>query len=170
MEVGSIREKIIIALLMYKFGEENVNSNLPITVAETDVIVFDNPISIKTITNRTLSGVKLIWTVDAEKAQEFSMNYSPSCDMIFIHIDWSNGGGFYLIPKNLQVNLLENIGVEKYIKLPKPGTNPRGVEMSSIALKSLISSTDTLKIPISWVKEKVDFKPYKRWIELWQEE
>jgi hypothetical protein len=32
MEVGSLREKIIIALLIYKFGEENVETEIPITV------------------------------------------------------------------------------------------------------------------------------------------
>jgi len=30
MEVGSLREKIIIALLIYKFGEANVETNIPI--------------------------------------------------------------------------------------------------------------------------------------------
>ena len=34
MEAGSVREKIIIALLIYKFGEENVDTNLPITNPE----------------------------------------------------------------------------------------------------------------------------------------
>lgn len=52
MEVGSLREKIIVALLIYKFGESNVKTD----------------ISIKTITGRGLAGVKLIWTVDAPKA------------------------------------------------------------------------------------------------------
>ena len=30
MEVGSLREKIIVALLIYKFGEANVETNIPI--------------------------------------------------------------------------------------------------------------------------------------------
>ena len=30
MEVGSLRERIIIALLIYKFGEANVETNIPI--------------------------------------------------------------------------------------------------------------------------------------------
>jgi hypothetical protein len=75
MEVGSVREKIIIALLIYKFGIENVNTHIPITEKEVDVKLFNKPISIKTITGKSLSGIKMIWTVDALSAQEFLSNY-----------------------------------------------------------------------------------------------
>jgi len=37
MEVGSVRERIIVALLIYKFGAENVETEIPITEAEVDV-------------------------------------------------------------------------------------------------------------------------------------
>jgi hypothetical protein len=47
MEVGSARERILIALLIYKFGQENVETNIAITEPEVDVRVFGNPISIK---------------------------------------------------------------------------------------------------------------------------
>ena len=50
MEVGSLREKIITALLIYKFGKENVETEIPITESEIDVNLFGVPISIKTIT------------------------------------------------------------------------------------------------------------------------
>jgi len=60
MEVGSLREKIIVALLIYKFGEENVETDIPITEPEVDVKLFGQPVSIKTITGRGFSGVKLI--------------------------------------------------------------------------------------------------------------
>ena len=68
MEVGSLRERIVIALLIYKFGEKNVETEIPITEPEVDVKLFGEPISIKTITGKGFSGVKLIWTVDAQKA------------------------------------------------------------------------------------------------------
>ena len=51
MEVGSIRERIIITLLVSTFRKNNVNVNIPITEPEIDVIVKENPISIKTITS-----------------------------------------------------------------------------------------------------------------------
>ena len=168
MEVGSVREKIIAALLIYKFGEENVETEIPITEAEMDVMLYKNPISIKTITGKNPSGVKLIWTVDTQKAVEFSRKYSPSCDMLFVQIDWSNGGGFYYISKETQIQILNSMGHENYIKLPKPGTNPRGVEISVEAMTQLIDNHNTLRILINWKKELIDFKPFARWVELWQ--
>jgi len=68
MQVGSVRESIIIALLVYKFGESNVKADIPIIEPEVDVELFGQPISIKTITGTGFSGVKLIWTVDPQKA------------------------------------------------------------------------------------------------------
>lgn len=63
MEVGSLRERIIVALLIYKFGEANVETEIAITEPEVDVRLFGQPVSIKTITRKGFSGVKLIWIV-----------------------------------------------------------------------------------------------------------
>lgn len=41
--------------------------------------------------------------------------------------------------------------------------------MSPTALKTLIEHDNCYKIVIDWIKEKVDYHPYKRWIELWGE-
>jgi hypothetical protein len=170
MEVGSVREKIIVALLIYKFGEENVETEFPITESELDVKLFETPISIKTISGKNPSGVKLIWTVDAEKALKFSKNYSPSCDMILAHINWANGGGFYYVSKEIQLATLNSMGRHNYIKLPKQGTNPRGVEMSAEAMNQLINNPNTMRILIDWKKETIDFKPFERWVDLWQQD
>ncbi len=64
MEVGSLRERIIVALLIYRFGRVNVETEIPITESEIDVNLFGKPISIKTITSKRFGGVKLIWTVE----------------------------------------------------------------------------------------------------------
>jgi hypothetical protein len=167
MEVGTIRERIIAALLIYKFGEQNVKTDIPITEAETDVLLYNRPISIKTITGKNFGGVKLIWTVDTQKADEFSKNYKPTCDMILVQINWDYEGGFYYIPVEVQRQILKQIGNMKYIKLPKPGTNPRGVEMEAEAMKLLVTNPKTLKISIDWKKENVNFNAYDRWVELW---
>ena len=50
MEVGSVRERIIVALLIYKFGETNVETEIPITEPEVDAKLFGEPISVKTFT------------------------------------------------------------------------------------------------------------------------
>jgi hypothetical protein len=39
MQIGSAREAIIIALPIYKFGEQNVRTDIPITGPEVHVIV-----------------------------------------------------------------------------------------------------------------------------------
>lgn len=168
MEVGTIRERIITALLIHKFGEQNVSADIPITETEVDVFLFSKPISIKTITGSNFAGIKLIWTVDAQKAITFSENYKPTCDLIVVQINWANDGGLFYIPLEVQLQTLKDVGKERYIKLPKVGTNPRGVEMRGEAMRLLISNSQTLKIPINWTKESSNFNTYKRWIELWE--
>ncbi len=170
MEVGSLRERIIVALLIYKFGEKNVEREIPITAPEVDVKLFGKAISIKTITGKSFSGVKLIWTVDAQKAKEFRENYLPHCDILLIRINWGGIGGFYYIPFVVQKRLFKNMSRERYIKLPKAGTNPRGVEITKEALPSLVNDKDSEGIELCWQKEKIDFNPYKRWIDLWEED
>lgn len=170
MEVGIIREKIIVALFIFKFGEKNVQTEIPITEAEVDVRVFNQPISIKTITGRNYGGVKLIWTVDKVKAKEFLDNYYPTCDLVLVQINWNNGGGFFYFPLEVQEEVFKKIGREKYIKLPVEGTNPRGVEISALGLTSLAEHKNAFKIPIEWKKEIVNFKPFQRWLELWQKD
>jgi len=170
MEVGSLREKIIIALLIYKFGEANVETEIPITEPEVDVKLFGEPISIKTITGKSLSGVKLIWTVDAQKAREFRESYYPHCDILLVQINWGSTGGFYYIPLEAQRKLFDRIGRNRYIKLPKPGTNPRGVEITKDALTTLVNDDLSRSIEIRWQKTKIDFNHYKRWVDHWRED
>ncbi|HCJ66033.1 MAG TPA: type II restriction endonuclease subunit R [Elusimicrobia bacterium] len=170
MQVGSVRESVIVALLIYKFGEANVETEIPITEPEVDAKLFGEPVSVKTITGKSFGGVKLIWTVDAQKAKEFRENYYPHCDILLVQINWNSTGGFYYIPLEVQKKLFDKIGRKKYISLPKPGTNPRGVEITKEALSSLVKDSETKSITINWQKTKIDFNPYKRWIDLWQEE
>lgn len=170
MEVGSVRERIIVSLLIYKFGETNVETEIPITEAEIDALLFGKPISIKTITGKNFGGVKLIWTVDTQKAIEFSENYQPKCDILLIQINWNDGGAFFYIPLETQKRIFDKIGQQKYIKLPKPGTNPRGVEITKEALVLLVRDRETKSIVIDWQKTKVEFNPYKRWVDLWKED
>ena len=169
MEVGVLRERILVSLLIYKFGENNVETKIPITEHEIDAFLFNKPISVKTKTGISYSGVKLIWTVDREKVLEFRRNYKPSCDMLFTQIVWDNKGALYYIPKETQIQVLKKLGNEHYIKLPTQGTNPRGVEITSTALKSLVKHERTLKIEIDWIKSNIEFNPYEKWVEHWKQ-
>jgi len=170
MEVGSLREKIIVALLIYKFGESNVRTDIPIVESQVDVELFGRPISVKTITGRGFGGVKLIWTVDAQKAREFRANYYPRCDILLIQIVWNGKGGFYYIPLEAQERLFKSMGRGKYIKLPIAGTNPRGVEITQEALSQLVQDKETKVIEMNWRRSEIDYHPYKRWVDYWREE
>ncbi|MCL0060771.1 ThaI family type II restriction endonuclease [Dehalococcoidia bacterium] len=170
MEVGSLRERVLVSLLIYRFGEDNVTTDIPITTPEVDVLLFGSPISIKTKTGSGYSGVKLIWTVDAQNAREFLASYHPTCHMIFAQIIWNRKGGLFYIPLSAQAEVLKELGNDSYIKLPSLGTNPRGVEISSKALERLVQHPGTYKIEIDWIKQSIDFSPYERWVELWQQD
>lgn len=170
MEVGSARERVIVALLIYKFGEANVETEIPITAPEVDVELFGEPISIKTFTGRSFNGVKLIWTVDAQSSKEFRESYYPRCDILLVQINWNDTGGLYYIPVDVQKRLFDRIGRQNYIKLPKEGTNPRGIEFTKEALSSLVADRDSLRIPINWQRTNIAFNSYKRWVDLWMEE
>lgn len=170
MEVGSARERILIALLIYKFGEANVETEIPITEPEVDVRVYGRPVSIKTITGKSLNGVKLIWTVDAEQALQFSERYNPSCDILLAQMNWNDQGWFFFFPKSAQIETLQQIGRQRYIKLPKAGTNPRGVEISAEALKLLAGHSKSLSMPVVWYRKHVDYDPYERWLDLWEKD
>jgi Restriction endonuclease ThaI len=170
MEVGSARERIIIALLMHIFGVEDVDTNLPITLSEVDVVVKNQPLSIKTVTGVRIPGVKLIWSVDAQKAQEFKDHYEPGCDLMLAQINWQSRGSLYLFSRQTQQDVLERIGRDLYIKLPKKGTNSRGVELSGIAIQNLIQEPTTRKIEIDFKRTELDYRAaYSRWLDYWND-
>lgn len=167
MEIGSARERILIALLMLVYGKEQVDPDIPITEPETDVLVENEPISIKTMSGKKPGGVKLIWTVDPHKAKEFADSYSPSCDMMFAHLNWGGQGGLYIFSKEVQREVFEELGKELYIKLPKPGTNPRGVETSKLAIEKLTANPKARCITIDFRRTEQRYSAYDRWLELW---
>jgi len=170
MQVGSLRENIVIALLIYKFGEENVETKIRITEREVDLEVFGQPLSVKTITGSTLGGVKLIWTVDARKARGFAGGYHPRCDTLLVQVNWNSKGALYYMPLEVQSRVFEKMGREGYIRLPKPGTNPRGVEITGQALRAIVTDSDSRAIEIHWRSMHIDYDPYRRWVDHWRDE
>lgn len=173
MEVGSLREKIVIALLIYKFEEKNIDVNIPITEPEVDVRLFGKPISIKTITGKGKGGVKAAWTVDAQSAKGFIDKYIPKADILLAQIIWGQKGYLYYIPLEIQISVFKEIGPEKYFKLPKPGTNPRGVEFSKDALITLQKQKGIEAIEIEWKRntsETTIYEAYRRWVDYWRED
>lgn len=156
-------------MLIYKFGEENVETGISITEPEVDLRLFGQSVSIKTITGKVFSGVKLIWTVDTQKAREFRENYYPRCDILLVQVNWDSKGAFYYLPLEVQKKVFEEIGREGYIKLPKPGTNPRGVEITKEALEAIVTDKESKATEIHRQRTKIDYNPYQRWVDYWRE-
>ncbi len=169
MEIGSVRERILIALLMIKFGMANVKVDIPITETEIDVIVHDHPLSIKTISGSRIGGVKAVWTVDAQKARAFVASYKPKYDVFLIQVNWGGSGIFAYIPLKVQEEIFGAFGRDKYFSLPKPNTNPRGVEFSKEAMLRLSTHPDTQKLDINWIRPNEKYNQYQRWIDYWSE-
>lgn len=169
MEVGSARERVIIALFMYIYGNRSV-ALPPTTDFEHDAIVNGCPVSIKTKSSKSLGGVKLSWTVDWDKVDKFVSTYSPGSDLLYVNILWGSKGGFFLIPKDVQTETLEALGREEFFKLAKRGTNPRGIELSSKAMKFYQAHKDTRVLVVDWKRDPsllVERALYGRWVDLW---
>lgn len=170
MEVGSLRERILIALFLYKFGENNVNTEIPITETEIDVMIKGVPLSIKTKSGTSLSGVKSVWTVDRKSVLRYLEHYTPSTGIIFVQIVWGGVGGLFFFPLDVQKTIFKKLGKENYLKVPKVGTNPRGVEFSSEAISEMMTDKRTRVININWDKNKINYNPFNRWVDLWAQE
>ena len=176
MEVGTIREQILIALLIYKFGEENVDLDIPINEQEIDVRVSGHPLSIKTVTAKSQGAppIKIIWTVDWDKVEEFKRNYEPRYDMILVIVSWGRKGKFCGIPSQAQKEVFAKLGRERYLRFPKHGTNPRGVDICSEGVKELLKHPLTRCLEIEWKRSEgartgeLRLVPYKRWLEYWK--
>ena len=169
MEVGTARERVIIALFMYVYGFDKIE--FPATTSpELDVLVNGHPVSVKTKSTSGFSGVKLVWTVDWDATDSFLESYYPKSDLLYINILWGKTGSFNLIPQHVQADLLEEIGIEGYTKVLPRGTNPRGVEFSGEALRRLVGHQSTQSLQIAWNRDPsllTERALYGRWIELW---
>jgi hypothetical protein len=168
MQVGSLRETVLISLLFYAFGEDNVNADFAITTSEKDVEVNGNPISIKTITEN--GSIKASWTVDAGSATKFIEAYKPTIDILLAQIFWNKEkGGLFLIPKEVQLAVFNKLGRTNYLKMPKADTNPRGIEFTKEAIDEMLRSNKAKKILINWTKGAQNYNVYERWIDYWKE-
>jgi len=74
----------------------------------------------------------------------------------------------FYIPHHVQSEIFHQLGSQDYLKAAI-GTNHRGINISSLALKKLLDHTDTLKHKVNWVKQGLDYTPYKRWEDFWSD-
>lgn len=165
MEVGIIREQIISSFLRKKFGEKNVNTDIPTTEKVTDVYIKNEPVSIKSFTGKKYSAnIKIFWMVTGLLSEHFMTTYRPSSDLIIVHVNWRAIGYFHFIPFKTQTDIFNKIGVENYLKLPNNLSNERGVILSKTAYELLTQDKSTFTIPILWNKQLIYINPIERWI------
>lgn len=89
-------------------------------------------------------------------------------DMLLVRIVWNGSGGIFLIPLDVQREVFSRLGREAYLRKPKRGTNPRGVEISRLALRTMLAYWERIyKIDIGWSRGQT-FDPYRRWLEYWE--
>lgn len=171
MEVGTLREQILIALFIHKFGRENVQ--LERITGKHDVRVLGYPISIKTAKAKPgTPSLKVWWGSDNQKAKELKEQYRPSSILMAAIIKWGGDGELALIPKEVQEELFEEVGAENYLKI-STGTNNRGVAIPGKIVSELLRRSEK-KISIRWqVPSFNSFKedewtPYLEWLEYWE--
>lgn len=143
-DIGNLREKMIIGILKKQYGdrlEYEFESQEP----ELDFQFDGEGISFKTTISK---GFKLIWTANYELAMDFYKNSTPLYS-IAVLLFQKKLGGLYYFPLELLVRTRERLGLE-FLKKPKSGTNPRGVELSTKAFNLLIKGQSCRFIPINW--------------------
>ena len=165
--VGFLREHAITGFFVHLFGKEQVGLPERGNTRGFDVTVCGKQISIKTVTGK--GGVKVVWTVDDSRVKkEIGSNYTPDCDMFLTRIYWGEDKpSIFYIPLHVQKKIYAEIGRDKYLTAAT-GTNHRGISVRSAAMTKLMNDCDTMKLNVHWIESGLDYTPYARWEEFWE--
>ena len=166
-EVGVLREGVLIGMFMAFLGESRVNPDTE--VVEADCAVGNVPLSIKTVTGKTLSNVRIKWTVDQEKVREFIEAFAPGCDLLIVRILWDAEGRISYIPLEAQQRVFAALGKPQYLDY-RPGTNTRGINLSRYALDSMEKNPQSTIVPVEWYRSVQSQSKYDRWVSYWQDD
>ena len=162
--MGTLREGVLIGMLMAFLGEEQVKPSTSAVEADVDCYVGDGALSIKTV--KDSGEIRVKWTVDQEKVREFMESFAPECDLLITRIRWGKNGRISYIPLEVQQQVFAQLG-SNYLAY-RPGTNTRGVNLSKNALAALEKSSSSLIVPLKWYKSIEQQSLYDRWVSYWQ--
>lgn len=163
MEVGVLRERILVSILIKSFGLENIITEFGVTENSKDVKVYNDILSIKTFTNSGYGGIKVFWASDNQSVLNAIETYQPKNHLLVSHIKWGLiNDGLYLIPLELQQDYFDKYGVDNYLKI-NSGNN-RGISFNTEILKKMLSHNNTKKIKIDWKIPSFEFNVFERWI------
>ena len=138
MEIGTSREKDLIAVLRHHIGsgvEYDVGTHAP-----EDVKICGEKFSIKHLSSRVgIGNIKIKWTSDTERAHDFREQLFSSLadeyysNMILVYIDRSTKTITIIgVLRQVIMNGVEQLGYDAFIS--RTGTNNRGVELMKYIL------------------------------------
>lgn len=165
--VGILRENVVIGMLVAFLGEEHVESVEGGVHPDIDCYVGKQPVSIKTISSK-YGGIRIKWTSETAKAEEFLTVFQPVADLLFVLIQWEGEGYIKYIPLEVQQEVFGRLS-GKYLDY-RPGTNTRGVNLSKAAKTQLLSHHNVFTLPIAWPRGGSPAKRYERWIDYWKDD
>ena len=175
MEVGLLREKILATMFMSLLGEI-VSVDISATEPETDILVSEKNLAVRTFKNG--DKVKVGWTADYDLAKYFISTYKPKADILFAYVKWDGdntlalaptGRGLYHIPLESAIDIRSELGA-RYFKPPKKGKNGRGVEYTKNAVELLMNHLSTTYLEIDWIRPTYAHDGYQRWLDRWESE
>jgi hypothetical protein len=165
MEVGVLRERILVSMLIKSFGFENVDTDSSSNENSKDTKVFEDNLSIKTFTNSGYGGLKVFWASDNQSVSRALESYRPQHHLMISQICWgTNNGGLFLVPLSVQNEYFDKVSVNGYLKV-NSGNN-RGISIQTEVLKSMLSHKDTKKIKVQWTTPEIKLNIYERWIKM----
>ncbi len=164
--VGLLREQVILGMLIAFLGKDKV-AVVPSGVnPDIDCYIESEPLSIKTVSFS--GGIRLKWTSNALKAEEFIDSFEPIGHLLVIRVTWGETGTIRFIPLDVQQSVFRQIGVADYLDY-RSSTNTRGVNLSQGAELALNQHPQSVRLPILWKKSEVIINPIDKWVDYWQE-
>jgi len=162
--VGLLREQVIIGMFIAFLGENNVTLIEGGVHPDIDCYVDSEPLSIKTVSMS--AGIRLKWTSNAVKAQEFIKSYKPKSHLLVVRIIWGETEVIRLIPLDIQRSLFNEIGANRYLDY-RGSTNTRGVNLSLEAEYAFNRNPNATSLPILWRKSDLMANPITKWVDYW---
>ena len=189
-EVGISRERVLLAMFQVLLGEKRVVVDISSIEREVDVIIDGLPISIKTAKSQATQAfreIKLSWCGDVDLCIKTFEDFVPTIPIMFLCINWNenfrpkkgsayhskrwrNEGAIYFFPVNVQIDVLNQIGKENFLRIPTRGTYSKGVSIKRKATIQMIDHPDTLSIslPCIW-DDNLELHSRDRWMKSWRD-
>lgn len=164
--VGLLREQVILGMLIAFLGKEKVEVVPSGVNPDIDCYIDSEPISIKTVSSS--GGIRLKWTSNASKAQEFIGGFEPNGHLFIVRIIWGDTGTIRFISLDTQKSIFHQLGAAGYLDY-RGSTNTRGVNLSQGAELALNQHPQSISLPIRWNRSEEIINPVDKWVSYWQE-